>query len=421
MLFRVLFGLIMALECVGAAGSGWVKEMYIDLPYRMTFMGFDWLNMMHGPAMYGYYYIMMGMALLIAVGLLYRPASVIFAIMWTATYLGQKTHYNNHYYLMVLLSWLMACVPANRRLAVDAKLGIAPRANTCSYWCIFLFQFQVACVYIFASIAKINTDWLQAKPLKLWMSHLYVPVLWRLMRQEWFPWFLAYAGILFDLLVVPALCFKRSRKWAMLLSFGFHMFNSVVFHIGTFPFIALGLNSFFFPGKVLERFVKPIKNARELTPYGIGMKKVLAPCMILFIASQILLPLRHHFIKGDVNWTEEGHRMAWRMMLRTKSGRAVFTVKDKKTNQLWHVRPEDRMPEEHAREIASHPDMSWQFAQRLKREYAAQGYDVSIHAVNMVSLNGSQEQLLINRDADLANISWNYFGHNDWILPFSKQ
>src|SRR5690606_16394734 len=133
------------------------------------------------------------------------------------------------------------------------------------------------------------------------------------------------------------------------------------------------------------------------------------------------LPLRHHFIKGDVNWTEEGHRMAWRMMLRTKSGRAIFTIKDKNSRQEWHIRPEDIMLKDHAREIASHPDMTWQFVQRLKNEYREKGYDVSIYAVNMVSLNGSKEQLLIDRDTDLAAVKWNCLGHNEWILPFTEE
>lgn len=417
-LFRILFGLIMALECLGAVGSGWVKEMYIDIPYRITFIGFEWLNNLHGTPMYAYYYTMMGLSLLIAAGFLYRPATLVMAIMWTATYMGQKTHYNNHYYLMVLLVWLMCFVPANRRMAVDAQLGIAPRTNTCSYWCIFLFQFQVACVYIFASLAKINADWLLAKPLKLWMSHLYVPVLWRVLRQPWFPWLLAYAGILFDLLVVPALLWKPTRKWALALSFAFHLFNGIVFRIGTFPFLALGLNTFFFPGQSFDRIIRPVKKVSAIKITGPTFKRVLLSTMLIYILFQVLMPVRHHFIDGDVNWTEEGHRMAWRMMLRTKSGRAIFTVKDKNSKMVWHINPEDEMPRDHASEVASHPDMSWQFAQYLKKKYAQQGYDVQVYAVNMVKLNGRQEQLLIERNADLAHTKWNYFGHNDWIMPY---
>ncbi|WP_316930169.1 HTTM domain-containing protein [Leeuwenhoekiella sp. MAR_2009_132] len=35
---------------------------------------------------------------------------------------------------------------------------------------------------------------------------------------------------------------------------------------------------------------------------------------------QLELPLRHWIIKDDVLWTEEGHRLSWRMMLRSKGG-----------------------------------------------------------------------------------------------------
>ncbi len=41
---------------------------------------------------------------------------------------------------------------------------------------------------------------------------------------------------------------------------------------------------------------------------------------------QVYLPVRHYFIPGNVFWTEEGHRMAWRMMLRNKAGEVVVYV-----------------------------------------------------------------------------------------------
>ena len=45
-----------------------------------------------------------------------------------------------------------------------------------------------------------------------------------------------------------------------------------------------------------------------------------------FFFVQLVLPLRHHFIKGDVLFTEEGHRLSWRMMLRERVGRLNIKI-----------------------------------------------------------------------------------------------
>src|SRR5690554_7360920 len=53
-----------------------------------------------------------------------------------------------------------------------------------------------------------------------------------------------------------------------------------------------------------------------------------------YLILQVLLPLRHWAIKGDVLWTEEGHRLSWRMMLRARGGEAEFKVVDKKSGDV---------------------------------------------------------------------------------------
>jgi hypothetical protein len=59
----------------------------------------------------------------------------------------------------------------------------------------------------------------------------------------------------------------------------------------------------------------------------------------------------------------------------------------------------------------------WQFAQRLKREYDEKGEDISVFVNSRVSVNGKPYQEFIDPKIDLGSASWNYFGHNDWILP----
>ncbi|MCB0698925.1 MAG: HTTM domain-containing protein, partial [Chitinophagaceae bacterium] len=132
--FRILFGVIMFMEFSGSLTSGWVKEVYIQAPFRFTFIGFEFLQNMHGPVMYVYFLVATILSLLVIVGLFYRPASILLALMWTAVYFSQKSHYNNHYYLMVLIGWMMTMMPANRRASMDVKWKLVKPTNECHRW-----------------------------------------------------------------------------------------------------------------------------------------------------------------------------------------------------------------------------------------------------------------------------------------------
>ena len=81
------------------------------------------------------------------------------------------------------------------------------------------------------------------------------------------------------------------------------------------------LSVFFYEPETIRRLFFPSKPL----PGPLHIKKpehaiVLLSFLSLYFCLQVALPLRHHFIQGDVLWTEEGHRMSWRMMLRSRSG-----------------------------------------------------------------------------------------------------
>ena len=70
---------------------------------------------------------------------------------------------------------------------------------------------------------------------------------------------------------------------------------------------------------------------------------------------QLLLPLRHGSVPGNVNWTEEGHLYAWHMKLRSKSGRARFIVTDNAETSI-NI-PTRYIKKWQARKMAARPDM----------------------------------------------------------------
>ncbi|MDX1762556.1 MAG: HTTM domain-containing protein, partial [Christiangramia sp.] len=203
----------------------------------------------------------------------------------------------------------------------------------------------------------------------------------------------------------------------------FHLFNSFIFHIGIFPYMSLAFCIFFFPTEKVNKFF--LRNRKEhydkgeiiIPPY----RNILIGAMSVWFVIQISLPLRHWFFKDDVLWTEEGHRLSWRMMLRGKSGRVSFKVVEKGTTDTIIVDKKDYLSRKQMRAITSKPDLIWQFAQRLEEEYAKKGKEVEVYAEGKISVNGGDYKPLIDPKVDLAAEEWQHFKHHDWILPSEEK
>ena len=417
--FRIFFGLLCFLESVGAIFTGWVNKTLIEPQFTFNFLGFDWLQPLPGNGMYVYYGVMGVFGLCIMLGYKYRLSAFGFALLWAGTYFMQKTAYNNHYYLLFLLSFIMAILPANRYASLDVKLNPKLKSISMPNWCRWVFIVQLFIVYTYASIAKIYPDWLDTSVIKLLMQNKSnFPVVGQLLQNEGIHYFIAYSGILFDGLIIPLLLFKPTRKYAFFASIFFHLFNSFVFHIGIFPYLSLAFCLFFFePETVRNIFLKKKKLYTKSEIKIPCYKSVFKSVFIVYFVIQIILPIRHYFIQDDVLWTEEGHRLSWRMMLRAKSGNINFRVVDNATNNLIPIKLNEYLTKKQQRSLRTKPDFIWQFSQRLKKQFKSEGKDVSIFATCYVSVNGKPSKRFIDPEIDLAKAEWNYFKHNTWILP----
>src|SRR5699024_11250281 len=137
----------------------------------------------------------------------------------TGVYFMHKTSYNNHYYLMLLLCWIMVFVPANNRFSLDAKRNPASRSNQISRWVYILLIAQVGIVYTYAAIAKLYPDWLDLTvPNSILGSLRRNPHIGWLFAHKFNAYAVAYIGIFYDLLIVPALLWKPSTRIAFAIS-----------------------------------------------------------------------------------------------------------------------------------------------------------------------------------------------------------
>jgi len=423
-LFRVLFGLLCFLESAGAIATGWVRENLVEPTVQFPLIGFEWARPLPGWGMYAYFALMAACALLVMLGRWFRPALAAFTLLWTGTYLMQTVSYNNHYYLLILLCLLLLPTPADAWLSLDARRDPTRRGVTCPRWCLAMFQAQIAIVYSFAALAKLDADWLAGRPLRIWLNaktdyFLIGP----LYDEAWLRWAMVYGGILFDALVVPLLLWRRTRLLAVALAVVFHLFNSFTFRIGIFPYLGIGFCLFFFPGEALRRRFLPHKPpAASAAPRVGSRERWIAAALGAYLAVQILLPLRHLLYAGPVHWTEEGHRMAWRMMLRTKSGTITFRVRETASGREWAVDAREHLSAKQAARLATHPELIWQFAQHLRRHYAAQGVaPIEVYAGGRVSLNGRRAQPLVDPRVDLAAQPWPLLSAVPWIVPLQEE
>ncbi len=417
--FRIAFGLLCFLESVGAIFTGWVKRTLIEPEFTFSFIGFEWLQPLPDNWMYVYYAIMGIFGFLIMIGYKYRFSIIMFTLMWTATYLMQKSSYNNHYYLLALLSAIMIIMPANKYLSVDVKQNPNLKSISMPQWCSYIFILQMFIVYTYASIAKLYPDWLDTTVIELLMkSKKNYFLVGELLQQKAVHYILAYGGILFDGLIIPLLLWKKTRKWAFFISIFFHLFNSFVFQVGVFPYLALAFTLFFFePKKIRNIFLKKKPFYKDHEVKLPKHKNVWLTVFSLYFIIQILLPLRHHTIKDNVLWTEEGHRLSWRMMLRTKNGYIKYRVVEKKTNTTTLINLDDYLTKKQQRNAKTKPDFIWQFAQHLKQDFAKKGKQIQVFVSCNVSVNGKPSKKLIDPKIDLANVEWNAFKHSDWLLP----
>ena len=421
-LFRVVFGLLIAIEAFGSILTGWVRSNLIEPQFTFNFIGFEFLQPLPGYWMYFYFALMGVFGIFVMLGYKYRYSMFTFALMWTAVYLMQKTAYNNHYYLMMLLCWLLAFLPAHRTFSLDANHSPQIRSYRMPFWCLLELILQVWIVYTFAAIAKIYPDWLDTTVVELFMKgRKNYWLIGEFLQLKWVHYAIAYTGIFFDLLIVPLLLWKRTRLFGFVLSVFFHLFNSIVFQIGIFPYMSIAFALFFFSSETLQkRFgltVDKTNVSNTTNAFIPKYKTLLISSLLIYFIFQLALPLRHWFYKDDVLWTEEGHRLSWRMMLRSKSGVATIWVVDKEKGERERYDHYKLLVNKQQSAFASKPDLLWQLAQYIKKTEAKEGRDVGVYMDVKVSVNGGEYHPFIDSKIDLAAEKWHVFKHQDWILP----
>lgn len=436
--FRIGFGLMMALSIVRFWANGWIEKLYLEPSYFFSYRYFEWVKPL-GQWTYGLFLLAFVSALLIMVGWKYRWATVLFFVSFTYIELMDKTTYLNHYYFVSLLSFLLIWLPAADYFSVDARGQEGVRVPRWTIDCLKVF---VAVVYVYAGLAKLNSDWLlHAQPLAIWLPAKYsIPLLGDLLQQRWVHFAFAWSGAAYDLFIPFLLLWRPTRAVAFGLVVVFHVLTRVLFPIGMFPYIMIVSALIFFGAEWHERWLgrlsgvgekwkygnilqlgksgektRAIKGARPQDAKAVGWSKVVVAAVLVL---HLLLPWRYLLSPGELFWTESGYRFSWRVMLMEKAGYLTYRLEDPATGKRRVINTSDYLTSFQQKQLATQPDFILEFAHFLAEEHRQQNGSLpAVYAESYVALNGRGSTVYVDPEVNLTTISPDA-PRTTWLLPF---
>lgn len=441
-LFRIIFGLFMAFEALVYFRMGLIDQGLLAPKMLFRFDGLEWLQTPPRPVLMAALSAMGISGLLIALGIWFRQACWVFVLSLSLIFFQEKSYYNNHIYLFILLGILLSFTRADHFLSLRSKKDryvMVPR------WQQFILQAQFMIVYFYGGLTKLKPDWLFLKePVTslvntLPTAHWLAPVL----KNGFGINLLTYGGLLIDILAPFLLWYKPVRRWALIPFALFHLANSRIFSdIGIFPFVMLCALVLFFetpelpwlrrranvsgagsgsePKKPAKRGATAQPAVAETRTDAVAATPVwIKRLLIGYFVFQFLFPFRGFLLPNDMDWTGVAKNFSWRMKVDTrKIEEFAFTVEHPVTHQTMAVEVGTFANEMQILNMSNDARSVAAFARMLKKEAAGKGVpDAIVKARIRVRYNGRPAQFFVNPEMDLATVKYSPFEEMSWVTP----
>ncbi|MGK3988940.1 HTTM domain-containing protein [Sorangium sp. So ce136] len=436
--FRVGYGALIAWEVVRYVLHDRIIRYYIEPGFFFSFVPF--VRPWGGTGMYWHFAAVFVLALLCAAGLFYRVSAALLCAALTYVFLLDKAQYLNHLYLLCLLGLLLAVAPAHRALSLDllrarraSPAGAPPSmpTETVPRFHLFALKAQIAIVYFYGGVAKLNGDWLRGQPLTMWLAeHADAPLVGPLLASPATGLALSYAGLLIDLSMGFLLFSRRTFPFGAAIAVAFNLSNAFLFKIGIFPYAMIASLTLFadpswprrrlpflfgragragdgalVPGPALSP--SPSPGPAPVLSHTASRRRALPLALLhAYLLLHLVVPLRHWLYPGDVAWNEAGHRFSWRMKLRDKNVSELdIGVMDPRTGVRESLDLEEWLTDRQLGEMSTRPDMIVDFAHHVAdRWQAAFGVRPVVTAKVVASLNGGPSRDLVDPTRDLASL-----------------
>lgn len=439
--FRMMFGALLLFEAVNYGAFLCLDCMYRDTELLFKYPWFEWVSVPPEPWLRLSYALLGVAAVGVMTGTFYRASIIICTLLFSWHFLFDQALYLNHFYMVILFCIILCFAPANRLWSVDAWRKPALRSETIPNWSRFWLGAQLEIILLYAGIVKINHDWLNLEPMRLWMTRRSQDeaAIFQFLTQDWGIAAASYGAIILHLVGAPLLLWRRTRLAVFCLYAFFHLTNAMVFDIGIFPFMTLAATLLLFdpdwPRQLIRWWLSRQEAGTRLRWHALATPAASAPQahtatsgrtlsyvivagIGLWLVMQTIVPLRHLAAPGNVAWNEDGHQFSWRMKLRSKQGSVRFIVVTDDGRRTI-VKPSDHLNPRQVRTMACIPDLIWQFAQFLDTRYReTAGQDVKVYAQASCSLNDRPPAHLVDNRIDLSAIPRDEPVSN-WVLPLT--
>lgn len=143
--------------------------------------------------------------------------------------------------------------------------------------------------------------------------------------------------------------------------------------------------------------------------------------VLVYMALQILVPLRHLLYERDLQWTHEGIDFSWRMMADHHETDGSITIEDPQTNEVYLHSPGMLLTRKQL-VMVNNPYMLVQYLQILKKFLRENTgiKDPIIKADIQVSVNGRPFQHMYDPTYNLSEVTYSPFQDLKWIVPLKK-
>ncbi len=419
--FRICFGALLMWDCWRFIRDDRVWRYWIAPDVHFSYPGFAWVAPLP-EAWLELAWLSMGVAaLLVMLGLFYRIAIIALTLIFGYFFLLDAAEYLNHFYLVLLYALILCVLPAAQVWSLDAGAAPAP-APAIPYAAVFILRAQTEIVLIYAGLVKLTPDWLAGEPLGMWLRDR-TRGMWMepLMQQDWLIIAGSWGVIALHVLGAPLLLWHRTRAAVFAVYVAFHLANAWFFNIGIFPWLTIAASTIFFAPDWPLRLFRRIR-AADLTlpaPPRIALPRIALLVMAVWLAVQIILPVRGVMFASETRWSGDGHRFSWRMRIHDRQAYGEFVITDRDSGQVWRVHPDHFLTPRQTDKMLVRSDLVHQFALHLADQWRHAGRDVAVRAHICKSLNGRPHQQFIDPAVDLTTVQRNLFASDDWVMPLT--
>lgn len=422
-IFRILFGIVLSLQSIYWVITGFIQKNIIDPTFLFPFIK-KVTPLSDNFMIYGLNGLLVISPILMIINKFYKIGLLIYLISFTYLWVLCQGYFNNHYYLISIICFLL--------LFSKSPFSRIEKVRVPQFH-LYSLIFLIVAVYIIAGINKLNPYWLyDIQPMTFILSKA------GLNESSFLIPLLSYLGLFFDLFIGPVLLFKKTRNYGIVFSVFFHVLNFIIFllvggEIGFFPFIMIAtLILFIEPSWIEERILK--SNARILSRQNLNVH--LTYLILIFLSLQIIIPFRHFFFKGYVDYNGIGQRFSWRLknMYKepvTQPGLINFTVltSNGDTVSTFHLRNIDKaniiLTDRQKTNLIYYPNMIPIFAKKIEDKFQEsinnKNFDFVIHGKCEIGFMGRKPELLFSPKIDLTKISSLSHKTNLWLNPLKQK